>query len=79
VDAGGFALVHIALQLGRTLFVMGAFYRQNTLHLLHSVRTVVWVLAAAPLWATGALRSDEERLFWWGAALVLECGATAAR
>jgi low temperature requirement protein LtrA len=79
VDASGFAVVHIALQLGRTLFVVRAFYKQNTLHLRHSLRTVVWVLAAAPLWILGALRSDEERLLWWGAALVIEYGATAAR
>jgi low temperature requirement protein LtrA len=79
VDASGFALVHIALQLVRTLFVVGAFYKQNTLHLRHSLRTVVWVLAAAPLWVIGALRSDDELLFWWGAALMVEYGATAAR
>lgn len=78
-DAIGFAAVHIALQLGRTLFVMAAFYRQNRLHLRHSVRTVVWVLAAAPFWIVGALRPDGERLLWWGAALVVEYGATAAR
>jgi low temperature requirement protein LtrA len=79
VDASGFAVVHIALQLVRTLFVVGAFYKQNTLHLRHSFRTVVWVLVAAPLWIAGALRSDDERLFWWSAALIVEYGATAAR
>src|SRR4028118_1976291 len=47
VDASGFAVVHIALQLVRTLFVVGAFYRQNTLHLRHSLRTAVWGPVAA--------------------------------
>jgi low temperature requirement protein LtrA len=79
LDARGFALVHLALQLGRTLFVLGAFSGSNTLHLRHSLRTVVWVLAAAPFWIVGAVQSDEERLLWWSAALVVEYGATAAR
>jgi low temperature requirement protein LtrA len=78
-DAMAFGVVHIALQLGRTIFVGGAFYRQQTLHWRHSLRTLVWVLAAAPFWVLGALGSDEDRLFWWAAALVLEYGATAAR
>jgi low temperature requirement protein LtrA len=78
-DARAFAVVHIALQLGRTLFILGAFFDRNTLHLRHSLRTVMWVLAAAPFWIVGALQSDEERLFWWAAALVVEYGATAAR
>jgi len=79
VDALGFALVHLALQLGRTLFVLSAFYGRHTLHHRHSLRTFLWVIAAAPFWIVGALRSDEERLFWWAAALVVEYGATAAR
>jgi low temperature requirement protein LtrA len=79
VDAIGFALVHIALQLGRTLFTVAAFYGRNTLHFRHSLRTVFWVLAATPFWIAGALRPEEERLIWWSAALVVEYGATAAR
>jgi low temperature requirement protein LtrA len=79
IDAHGFALVHLALQLGRTVFVLAAFNGRNRLHFRHSLRTVLWVLAAAPLWMVGALRPDDERLFWWGAALVVEYGATAAR
>jgi low temperature requirement protein LtrA len=79
LDARGFAVVHIALQLGRTLFILAAFFHRNTLHLRHSIRTVVWVLVAAPFWIVGALQSEEERLFWWAAALVIEYGATAAR
>jgi low temperature requirement protein LtrA len=78
-DARAFAVVHIVLQLGRTLFILGAFVRRNTLHLRHSLRTVMWVLTAAPFWIVGALQSEEERLFWWAAALVIEYGATAAR
>jgi low temperature requirement protein LtrA len=79
LDAWGFMVVHLALQLGRTLFVLAAFYRRNTLHLRHSVRTVLWVLAATPLWIAGATASDEERLVWWAAGLLVEYGATAAR
>jgi low temperature requirement protein LtrA len=79
LDARGFAWVHLGLQLGRTLFVLAAFHHRHELHHRHSLRTLLWVLAAAPFWIIGALRSDEERLFWWAAALAVEYGATAAR
>ncbi len=79
LDARGFALVHLALQLGRTLFVLIAFYGRHRLHQRHALRTFMWMLAAAPFWIAGALSSDEERLLWWAAALVVEYGATAAR
>lgn len=79
MDALGFALVHLALQLGRSLFIVTAFYRYNELHFRHALRSAIWVLAAAPLWIAGALRPEDERLFWWAAALVVEYGATAAR
>jgi low temperature requirement protein LtrA len=79
MDAHWFAAVHLALQLGRTLFVLLAFNDQNTLHFRHSIRTVFWVLAAAPFWIIGAISSDEARLYWWGAGLLVEYGATAAR
>jgi len=79
MDARWFAAVHLALQLGRTSFVLVAFNNENTLHFRHSLRTVLWVLGAAPFWVLGALGSDEARLYWWGAALFIEYGATAAR
>jgi low temperature requirement protein LtrA len=71
--------VHVALQLGRTLFVLGAFFGRHRLHLRHALRTFLWVLAAAPFWIAGALGSDQERLIWWAAALIVEYGATVAR
>jgi low temperature requirement protein LtrA len=79
LDARGFALVHVALQLGRTLFVLAAFYGRHRLHLRHALRTFLWMLAAAPFWIAGAMGSDEARLVWWAAALLVEYGATAAR
>jgi low temperature requirement protein LtrA len=79
LDARGFAIVHLALQLGRSLFVVAAFYGRHKLHHRHALRMVLWVIAAAPFWVAGALGSDEERLWWWAAALVVEYGATAAR
>lgn len=79
MDAHWFAGVHLALQLGRTSFVLVAFNDENKWHFRHSFRTVVWVLAAAPFWIVGAIASDENRLLWWGAALLIEYGATAAR
>lgn len=79
LDARSFAAVHLALQLGRRLFILAAFRGQHELHRRHALRTFLWMLAAAPFWVVGALRSDEERLFWWAAALLVEFGAPAAR
>jgi low temperature requirement protein LtrA len=79
MDANAFVVVHLALQLGRTLFILAAFYRRNELHFRHSLRTVLWMIAAAPLWVAGALQPEEERILWWAAALIIEFGATAAR
>jgi low temperature requirement protein LtrA len=78
-DALGFAAVHLTLQLGRTMFVLAAFHGRHALHHRHALRTFVWFVTAAPLWIAGALSSDDERLLWWAAALVVEYGATAAR
>ena len=78
-DAGGFAVVHIAMQIGRSLFVTFATRRHHENYHRHFKRVVLWMVAAAPFWLLGALRPDEERLVWWSAGLLVEYGATAAR
>tara|TARA_R110000787_G_scaffold85525_1_gene182417 strand:- start:1984 stop:2787 length:804 start_codon:yes stop_codon:yes gene_type:complete len=42
------------------------FYRE------HYSRTLVWVVAVAPLWIVGALANSQDRLWWWGAAVAIE-------
>jgi len=78
-DARAFALVHIIMQVGRTLFVaLATRKRHDRLH-RHYISALIWMVMAAPLWLLGALGSDESRLGWWAAALVVEYGATLAR
>jgi low temperature requirement protein LtrA len=78
-DARAFALVHVLMQLGRTVFVALAIRgRHQGLH-HHFLRTVIWLAMAAPLWIQGASSSDEGRLAWWAGALAIEYGGTAVR
>jgi low temperature requirement protein LtrA len=78
-DARAFALVHVLMQVGRTVFVALAMRGRHQDLQPHFLRTVIWLAAAAPLWIQGALASDEARLAWWAGALAVEYGGTAAR
>lgn len=78
-DATAFAVVHVAMQLGRTLFVALATRPHHAGYHSHFRRVLAWTFAAAPFWIIGGFGPDEQRLGWWAAGLVVEYGATAAR
>ena len=78
-DARAFALVHISMQVGRTLFVALATRTQHRELHRHYIGATIWMAMSAPLWVLGALGSEETRIFWWVAALGVEYGATHAR
>ncbi|MGW2240128.1 low temperature requirement protein A, partial [Streptomyces sp. NPDC001759] len=42
----------------------------------HFVRVLVWFVAAAPLWLTGAAVHGQARLAWWAAATLVELAGT---
>lgn len=77
-DARAFAIVHVAMQVGRSLFVAVAM-RGQTRFGRHFVRVLLWHAVAAPLWFAGAWGADEVRLAWWSAAIAVEFLTPVAR
>lgn len=66
-----FAVAYVAIQVGRTAFVVWACRDDRSLY-LNFVRILVWSIASAIPWIIGGLAEPHERLFWWGGALVLD-------
>ena len=78
-DARAFALVHISMQVGRTLFVALAMQKRHDRLHRHYISALIWMIMAVPFWLIGAWSSDESRIGWWAAALAVEYGGTLAR
>lgn len=71
-DAQAFAAVHIAMQVGRALFVLlSTAGRHDRLH-RHFQRVLIWFLLAAPFWIAGAWGDSDYQLRWWAAAVAVE-------
>jgi low temperature requirement protein LtrA len=71
-----FATAYVALQLGRTVFMIWATRRETKLRATF-VRMTCWFGLSAALWATGALGPADARPGLWGAALAIEFLAAA--
>ena len=75
-DATGWSFVGplLLIQLGRTAWTIrnapNATFRE------HFVRTLLWLVATAPLWIIGAAASPEPRLAWWALAAGLDLVGT---
>jgi len=78
-DARAFAIVHVAMQLGRASFVAIVTRGKHDRLQQHFVRTALWYGLAAPFWIAGAWSLGDDRVGWWAAALAVEYGATVAR
>lgn len=65
-----FVLPFLLIQLGRTCWTLanapGAVFRD------HFFRTLLWLIATAPLWIVGAAVSPGARLLWWAVAAGLD-------
>lgn len=67
-----FALAYVALQIGRTGFMLLAVARHNRdLHRSY-VRIMIWLVVAGVFWIAGAVLPLEFRLAAWVVALVIE-------
>ena len=67
-----FAAAYVALQLGRTVFMVVALARHNRSLHRNFVRILIWLSLAGTLWLVGALLPLEFRLPVWLAALAIE-------
>ncbi len=67
-----FACAYIAMQIGRTLFVLWASIGVDAPRVRNFGRILFFFALAAPLWIVGAAATPDARLWWWAAALAIE-------
>jgi low temperature requirement protein LtrA len=58
-----FVIPLLVIQLGRTFWTLRN--APNAVYHEHYVRTLVWLVATAPLWIAGAAMDPQPRLLWW--------------
>ena len=67
-----FAGAYVFMQVGRTLFFLWAI-RGTAPHLRRTFqRVLVWLLLSSVFWLAGGVGSNDQRLFWWTLALLIE-------
>jgi low temperature requirement protein LtrA len=74
--AGLFVIGYLAIQIGRTVFAIGAF-RGNRLH-PHFVNALIWEVGTAPLWIAGIFAGSDARLVLWALAIAATYGGVIA-
>jgi low temperature requirement protein LtrA len=68
-----FALAHVGMQLGRTLFAIWALQALHQALSLNFQRMLAWLTVAGAFWIAGGLAADlDTRVLCWGAALLIE-------
>lgn len=69
-----FVVPFLLVQLGGTFWTR--LTSNDPLFREHFTRTLVWLVLSAPLWLLGAWSSEETRLWWWGAAALIDLAGT---
>jgi len=68
-----FALAYVAVQLGRSLYVLLVMGETKRGSGKKMTRITIWFVVSAPFWIIGGLAAEPEaRMLWWAAALVIE-------
>ena len=68
----GFAGAYVAMQVGRPLFALWAVRSDTLARRRNFQRITVWAVLSGVFWLTGGARPAEERLAWWGGALLID-------
>ena len=66
-----FAVAFVAIQVGRTVFMLWAA-RSDAMLVKNFQRILVWLVVSAVFWIAGGLAAPEQRLWFWLAALAIE-------
>jgi low temperature requirement protein LtrA len=74
-----FALVFVAMQVGRTLFMLAAIPAADVALKRNFQRVLAWLALSALAWIGGGCAEGEHRLALWGLALVIEYLGPALR
>lgn len=72
-----FAGAYVAMQVGRTAFLMLALWRSRPAPLRNSQRILLWFAATAPLWIGGALLEGGGRMALWAVAVAIDLAGPA--
>ena len=72
-----FAIAYVAIQVGRSLFMLAALRGHNRENFRNFQRITVWLTGSAVFWIAGGLSDIETRPFLWAAALVIEYAGPA--
>jgi len=67
-----FAIALVALHLTRSIFTIFVFARQRPDHAVNFVRITIWHAVPGALWIWGALAPEDQRLWIWLAALLID-------
>ncbi|MDH6282513.1 low temperature requirement protein A [Prescottella agglutinans] len=71
-----FVTTYLLLQIGRTLWLLTAGL--DPVMQRHLQRTLVWLMASAPLWIAGAALEHNARLILWGIATAIDLAGVLA-
>jgi low temperature requirement protein LtrA len=67
-----FALAHVFIQVGRSLFMLWALRRYDTANFRNFQRIAAWFVVASPFWIAGGIADGWLRLALWVVALAIE-------
>ncbi|GEL95404.1 low temperature requirement protein A [Cellulomonas composti] len=73
-----FAAPFVAIQVGRSVFTALAMGRHWPENAVNFVRISMWLATSGVLWLVGATVDAEQRIWWWGAAALLDLAAPRA-
>ncbi|MDR3447216.1 MULTISPECIES: low temperature requirement protein A [unclassified Dyella] len=73
-----FALAYVAMQVGRSLFMIWALRHAGQAARFNFYRITIWLTLTGVLWIIGAFASGDIRLAWWAVALGIEYLGPAA-
>ncbi|MBC7985086.1 MAG: low temperature requirement protein A, partial [Sphingomonadaceae bacterium] len=73
-----FALAYLAMQIGRTGFLVRVMRRERPETSRNLLRANLWFVLSAPFWIWGALAAEEMRLILWGVAIAINYAAPMA-
>ncbi|MBV1843104.1 low temperature requirement protein A [Photobacterium ganghwense] len=65
-----FVLPMLCIQIGRTIWTIINAPTKD--YKRHFKALLIWLLFASPLWILGAQADSDTRLFWWGAAVLID-------
>jgi low temperature requirement protein LtrA len=73
-----FALAFVAIQVGRSLFMLWALGNSSPANTRNFQRITLWFVASGAFWIVGGLAEPEPRLWLWIAAVAFEYAGPAA-